>query len=335
MTPLERSWYPIAWSSALKGKPIAAEVLGRHVVAFRDASGTARVMDDRCPHKGVKLSGGMCTDKGIECPYHGWIFDGAGACVHMPSHAGSTVPPVRKIRTYVARESQGTVWFTFSPSPYQPDPPDWHFPEKQSFRTILDMDCEYIRLMENLVDNPHAGYIHGGLLRGRPTTRVVSHVSETPTGVLANTMGEKARRSLIYRVFGGKEHDIFHTEEFIVPHTIRTVFSQPGGTHASSQFVCVPVSEQRTRVFYRITLDFPFARFFLPFFKLMVDRVLVQDKIMLEHEARQEWADPAFGKTACKADVAAIWTARAARAYAADGTGPQAPFRATETDYRL
>lgn len=335
MTPMEKTWHPIAWSQQLKNEPIAAEVLGRNVVAFRDAQGVARVMEDRCVHKGVKLSGGKCTKKGIECPYHGWIFDGQGQCVHMPSHCGEELPNVRKVPTYLTVEQQDTVWFSFADQPYQSQPPDWHFWEKKSFRTILEMDCEYIRLMENLVDNPHAGFIHGGLLRGRPTTDVVSRVSETEVGVLAKTMGEKARNSAIYRMLGKTDQEIDHTEEFIAPNIIRTIFSHPGSTHASSQFVCVKVNERKVRVFYRITLDVPLAGLLMPFFKRMVDKVLVQDKIMLEHEAEQEWADPEFRKVPCKADVAAIWTARAAREFAEKGPQVREKLKVVETEYRL
>ena len=335
MTPLERSWHPIAWSKQIKDKPIAAEVMDRKLVAFRDVGGVARVMEDRCPHKGVALSGGRCTKAGIECPYHGWTFDGTGECVLIPSNVGDRLPQIRKLPSYQTREKQGTVWFCFSDEPYQAQPPDWHFWGKNAFLTVLDIDCEYIRLMENLIDNPHAGFIHGGLLRGRPTTDVVSHVTQTPFGVHANTIGEKARKSMIYRVFGRKDEEIVHTEEFIAPNIIRTVFSHPGSTHASSQFVCVPTSERKVRVFYRITLDFPFSKLFIPFFKRMVDKVLVQDKIMLEHEAKQEWSQPDFKKSACKADLAAIWMAKAARAYAEHGPVPKTEYRMIETEYRL
>jgi phenylpropionate dioxygenase-like ring-hydroxylating dioxygenase large terminal subunit len=335
MTPLERSWHPIAWSEQLKDKPIAAEVLGQNVVAFRDSSGKAHVMKDRCAHKGVKLSGGRCIQEGIECPYHGWVFNGDGVRVRLPSHAGGKLPGISKIPSFLTCEQQGTVWFSFSNEPYQSSPPDWHFWNKKSFRTVLDMECEYIRLMENLVDNPHAGYIHGGLLRGRPTIEVVSHISETPTGVHINTRGEKAKNSLIYRLLGKAGKEIYHTEEFIAPNIIRTVFSHPGTTHVSSQFVCVKVNEKKLRVFYRITLDFPFAALVLPIFKRMVDRVLIQDKLMLEHEAQQEWAEPDFKKTPCKADVAAIWTARSARDYAKHGPPTEETFKTIETSYRL
>lgn len=85
----------------------------------------------------------------------------------------------------------------------------------------------------------------------------------------------------------------------------------------------MPVNEKKTRVFYRITLDFPFAQLFIPFFKLMVDQVLVQDKIMLEHEAQQEWADPTYRKVSCKADIPSIWVSHAARAYAENGPEPK------------
>lgn len=335
MKALERCWHPIAWSHQLKKKPIAVQILGRDVVGFRDKNGVAHVIEDRCPHKGVKLSPGACVNGGIECPYHGWIFDGQGECIHIPSHTSQDKINVRNIPSFLVQEQEGTVWFSFSKKPFDETPPNWHFYHKNSFTTILEMDCEYVRLMENLVDNPHAGYIHGGLLRGRPSTEIVAHIRETPVGVHIKTIGEKARNSLIYRMFGKKDREIEHTEEFIAPNIIRTIFSHPGGTHASSQFVCVPVSEKKTRVFYRITLDFPFAQMFIPFFKLMVDRVLVQDKMMLEHEAQQEWADPTYRKILCKSDIPSIWVSNAAQAFAKSGPELKEKLKDVEVSYRL
>ena len=319
MNALEHCWHPVAWSVDLKDKPLSIKVLDRELVAFRDAAGMAHVLDDRCLHKGVKLSPGKCSGRGIQCPYHGWVYNGDGALISIPSQLEHDVLPQRAIKSYHVIEKQGTVWFTLSDTPFEAQPPDWHFYDKASFTTVVDMDCEYVRLMENLIDNPHAGYIHGGLLRGKPSSHVTARVSETGQGVHVQTMGEKARNSLIYRVFGEKDRDIEHTEEYIVPNIIRTIFSHPGRTHASSQFVCVPVSERKTRVYYRITLDFICARWFIPFFKMMVDKVILQDKAMLEHEAEQEWTEPEFKKLACPADTPSIWMSKMARAYAQQG----------------
>ncbi|MET0752564.1 MAG: Rieske 2Fe-2S domain-containing protein [Pyrinomonadaceae bacterium] len=334
---LEHSWHPIAWSKTLKDNPLAATVLDKQIVVFRDNEGKAQVMEDRCLHKGVKLSGGRCVSTGIECPYHGWIFNAKGEVVKVPSHLEGDKMPTRRVAAYRTIEQQETIWFTFSDKPYRENPPDWHFYEKHSFTTVLDIDCEYLRLMENLVDNPHAGYIHNGLLRGKPSNQVTATIKETETGVHIQTKGERARRSWLYRLFGETDREIYHTEEYIVPNIIRTIFSHQGRTHSSSQFVCVPVSEKKTRVFYRITLDFYFAQLFIPVLKLMVDKILHQDKDMLEKEAKQEWADPNFKRTFCKADTPSIWMARMAKDYAEKGPQifDERNFKSIDVDYYL
>ncbi|GLH30373.1 (Fe-S)-binding protein [Acetobacter pasteurianus] len=333
--PLERCWYPVAWTKDLKNKPIGSTILGHDLVVFRDSNGTPHALQDRCPHKNVKLSLGVCNDEGIECPYHGWVFNGQGECIHIPSNIIKQKIGNKLVPTYLCKERQGTVWVCLSDIPYCDDPPAWHFPNNPGFRTIIDMDCNYIRLMENLVDNPHAGFIHGGLLRGRPTTDVVSHISESNSGVLAVTVGEKAKNSLIYRLLGKEDKEIDHTEEFIYPNIIRTVFSHPGSTHASSQFHCVPVSHNKVRVFYRVSLKFPLSSVVIPFFKRMVDKVLVQDKIMLEQEETQSQKYARDKTKACSADVAAAWVARAARAFEQYGPPDKASYKTTDTCYRL
>jgi phenylpropionate dioxygenase-like ring-hydroxylating dioxygenase large terminal subunit len=40
---------------------------------------------DECPHRLAPLSEGRVVDGGLECPYHGWQFEGAGGgCVAIP-----------------------------------------------------------------------------------------------------------------------------------------------------------------------------------------------------------------------------------------------------------
>jgi phenylpropionate dioxygenase-like ring-hydroxylating dioxygenase large terminal subunit len=96
---LENYWYPIILAAELKTKPKAARLLGRDIVLFRD-NGKLYALDDRCPHRGVKLSLGQCQYKGsgtISCPYHGWTFDGATGNPVAALMEGRDSPIVRKI----------------------------------------------------------------------------------------------------------------------------------------------------------------------------------------------------------------------------------------------
>jgi cholesterol 7-dehydrogenase len=38
-----------------------------------------------CPHNGANLAvGGIVKGNCLECPFHGWTFDGKGTCVSVP-----------------------------------------------------------------------------------------------------------------------------------------------------------------------------------------------------------------------------------------------------------
>lgn len=53
---------------------------------FRAQSGKAHVVDAYCPHLGANLAvGGRVLGDCIECPFHGWQFQGSdGKCVKVP-----------------------------------------------------------------------------------------------------------------------------------------------------------------------------------------------------------------------------------------------------------
>ncbi|QRK08320.1 aromatic ring-hydroxylating dioxygenase subunit alpha [Archangium violaceum] len=322
---LEKCWYPIAWSHELERKPLKARILGRQLVAFRGRQGTPIVLEDRCPHRGVELSAGDVVDGCIRCPYHGWRFGEQGKCVQIPTlEAGDAIPNV-SARCHRVHEAEGAVWVCLSQEPYTAEPQAWQYPRHQAFTTVLDIECDYIRVMENLVDASHAGYLHAGLLRGEPQTAVVAEVNATPTGVHIQTRGEKARSSFLYRLFGREEQDVFHAEELVVPHVVKLIY-RTGSNLSTSQFVCVPVDEHKTRMFCRITADFSLGTPLLfPVFKRVIQKILVQDKAIMENTSKMARLYPDEKLTSTKADVPSLWLARAARAFALEGPAAEMP----------
>lgn len=72
-------WYWIINSCDLKaGEVKAISYCGRNVVLFRGQNGKAYVLDAYCAHMGAHLGvgGKVRFDTCIECPFHGWAFDG-------------------------------------------------------------------------------------------------------------------------------------------------------------------------------------------------------------------------------------------------------------------
>lgn len=85
------AWVPVAYSSAIEGdNQIYESVLcGQDIVLFRDKNSNVVCLDAYCPHLGANLAaGGRLTTRNsetcIQCPFHGWSFNGRGDCVDIP-----------------------------------------------------------------------------------------------------------------------------------------------------------------------------------------------------------------------------------------------------------
>ena len=83
-----RFWFPVALAEEIPGPdcdPVRVQVLGEHLVLFRDTQGHPGLVDAYCPHRGAPLFFGRNEECGLRCVYHGWKFDVHGNCVEMPN----------------------------------------------------------------------------------------------------------------------------------------------------------------------------------------------------------------------------------------------------------
>lgn len=121
---METGWVPVALSSTLEaGTSTGAIVVGREIVVWRDSSGEAHVWEDRCPHRGMRMSFGFVRGDHIACLYHGWQYDAAGQCRYIPAHPDLDVPKTIKVPTYLSEERHGIVWTTLSSDATCPEIP--------------------------------------------------------------------------------------------------------------------------------------------------------------------------------------------------------------------
>ena len=75
-------WYPGVRAREVRRAPVHLKMLGEDLVFFRDKAGKVVALSDWCPHRGARLSLGLCEFEGtVTCPYHGYVFDGTGQCV--------------------------------------------------------------------------------------------------------------------------------------------------------------------------------------------------------------------------------------------------------------
>jgi nitrite reductase/ring-hydroxylating ferredoxin subunit len=104
-------WTPVALSASIEaGTSAGTQIDGFEIVVWRDNSGNAHVWEDRCPHRGMRMSFGFVRGDHIACLYHGWQYDTGGQCRYIPAHPDLEVPATIKIPSYAVEERGGVIW---------------------------------------------------------------------------------------------------------------------------------------------------------------------------------------------------------------------------------
>ncbi|MBV9201611.1 MAG: Rieske 2Fe-2S domain-containing protein, partial [Alphaproteobacteria bacterium] len=106
---LRDAWYIAAWADEISGEqPLARRICNEPIVLFRDGTGRAAALADRCCHRAAPLSMGIVVEEGIQCGYHGLIIDGSGRCVRIPGQ--KQIPADARVQSYRAVEKDRLVW---------------------------------------------------------------------------------------------------------------------------------------------------------------------------------------------------------------------------------
>lgn len=114
MNPIAGAWYPVALSSGIEPRTSnGTRLFGREILVWRDPDGAAHVWEDRCPHRGMRLSLGFVRGNQIACLYHGWHYDVAGQCRYIPAHPQLTPPETIRVPVLVSAERMGMIWARF------------------------------------------------------------------------------------------------------------------------------------------------------------------------------------------------------------------------------
>jgi phenylpropionate dioxygenase-like ring-hydroxylating dioxygenase large terminal subunit len=145
-------WLSLASVDEVSTRPMAVTAHGVPLMVWRpEAGGEPVVFVDRCPHRLVPLSRATTTEKGLQCAYHGWEFDAAGACVELPSQEGAP-PPRASLAPVKARIHRGQVQVSAEDLP-ESDPDDLFTNEDPSLAkawhpvAVIGEDLSDVRLM--------------------------------------------------------------------------------------------------------------------------------------------------------------------------------------------
>jgi phenylpropionate dioxygenase-like ring-hydroxylating dioxygenase large terminal subunit len=157
-------WYALLESRQVAaGRPRGARRLGEDLVLWRDGQGRLSVLKDRCPHRSSQLSLGRIVAGRLQCPFHGFEFDGEGACQLIPANGrAARVPRVFQCRLYPSQEAHGFVW-VWHGRPRDEYPPIPWFSDLDGFvyaTTRKEWDVDLTRAIEGLLDVSHLPFVH-------------------------------------------------------------------------------------------------------------------------------------------------------------------------------
>jgi len=105
-------WHPVATEHDLAPRTLfRGQLLGHEIVVWRADDGFVNVWENRCLHRGVRLSIGTNNGAELVCRYHAWRYANRSAgCTYIPAHPADS--PARTItnRTFPTVQRYGLVW---------------------------------------------------------------------------------------------------------------------------------------------------------------------------------------------------------------------------------
>lgn len=295
-------WYAVELGKNLKkGKSLEVTFWNSSIAIFRGEDGNVRALENRCAHRQLRLTTGVVDGNDIICQYHGWTYDGSGACVKIAHEIGqgtkNKLPKIR-IRHYPVREKYGLIWI-FPGNPELADevpmPSIPQLDQEKPWKYIpIDMtiDAHFSMVLENVCDFNHA-FLHRDL---RPFTDPHLLGYEREGDTIAIHYETDLSQSQVVKIAGEKQGKDFDkmTLWYDYPYQASNISDK----YLHWLFM-VPVDERTTRCFFIFlfgSLEIPVVRWQIPQFlrkplirlinRFYVVPLLNQDLWALEEEQK-------------------------------------------------
>lgn len=174
-------WYPVAPSWSLGANPLGMTRLGEDIVLWRDRDGQIHCLEDRCPHRGARLSLGWNLNDRIACWYHGVQMNPAGEIADVPANNTAALVGRKCLRTYRAVEKYDAIWVYFTNDEMHAAP-EIELPNEMtdsaysSFLCVAKWNCCHTYAIENVADPMHGAYLHSAshsMARGSKSAEMV------------------------------------------------------------------------------------------------------------------------------------------------------------------
>jgi phenylpropionate dioxygenase-like ring-hydroxylating dioxygenase large terminal subunit len=190
-------WYPVAPSWQVGNAPIGVTRLCERIVLWRDGQGQVHALEDRCPHRGARLSLGWNLGERVACWYHGIQVDGSGKVCEVPASANCPMEGEHRVKAYPVQEHAGAIFCWFGNDPKTPPQPlqlpeELTSPEYSYFLCMSNWKTNYRYAIDNVMDPMHGAYLHAtshSMAEGDKRSEM--KVRKTPTGLMFEKVGQR------------------------------------------------------------------------------------------------------------------------------------------------
>jgi len=286
-------WYALCRGEELTSAPLARALFDLPLVVFRDRAGRAATLLDRCSHRNAPLSLGAVDEAGhLACPYHGWRFDGAGACREVPGLLDGGDGARREVPAFATVEQDGFVW-AWGRAGAEPAGAPVRIPhcDDDDYLTVVreyDVECTLHAALENALDVPHTAFVHRGDFRGKGSREIEAVRRRIPGGIEVEYLGEPP--------LSGATHDEHgqplvsqHWDRFFLPGVAQVEYRTGADRHTISTLPHTPVSDFRTRFWLVSCWKVPPERRerMRPVIEQQLDTILAQDVEILRRQTER------------------------------------------------
>jgi len=289
-------WHPVCDAHDLLHMPVPVQVLGQAVVLWRDLQGKVQALHDQCPHRGAKLSLGRVCQGALQCPYHGWTFNGTGQCVQVPAMPNFTPSTAQQARAVAVQEAYGLLWvclhtqagsaLTTTEQVLPPFAAEGQTQLRKLNAGPYEVATSAPRIVENFLDMAHFGFVHAGWLGDAAHAAIPDYqVQTTEQGFkLVDAQAWQPQSSAL----ATQGAMVAYTYEVSQPYSAvltKVPDASSGvkeGYEESIALFIQPVSTERSRVWFRMAM----ADFQADASKVLAfqDTIFLQDKPVLESQ---------------------------------------------------
>ncbi len=256
-------WYPVAASDEVTNDaPLRVQILSLQFVAFRDSEGRPHVLADTCVHRGGALGAGKIQGDCVQCPYHGWQFDGAGRCVLIPSLKDDKPPARAKVDSYPVEEKYGILFAFLGDLPESERQPLWEIEEyaaddwRANKLVIFEVDYYYERSIENALDPAHNEFVHpkqgtpGMILDFKETPIEIDPIGDWGSGFMMPFTQMIPEGGLLDEANQWNQEVVRAGSGHFGPNAVVTWLHFSTQNRFHQYFFEAPIDENRTRIFF-------------------------------------------------------------------------------------